>query len=46
MTDIKGELSFPNIGYYCLVMILKGNLDSYRILNVQLHTCQAGITSL
>jgi len=28
MTDIKGELSFPNIGYYCLVMILKGNLNS------------------
>ena len=22
MTDIKGELSFPNTGYYCLVMIL------------------------
>jgi len=28
MTDIKGELSFPNIGYYCLVMILKGNINS------------------
>ena len=28
MTDIKGELSFPNIGYYCLVMILKRNLNS------------------
>jgi len=28
MTDIKGEVSFPNIGYYCLVMILKGNLNS------------------
>jgi len=28
MTDIKGELSFPNIGYYCLVMILKLNLNS------------------
>jgi len=30
MTDIKEEVSafVPKIGYYCLVMILKGNLNS------------------